>query len=406
MDHLTIQCRARKTNRFQKFRSYPSKNIINGLILTICFSMFSISYGQGGNHFSGHFAGHNYQGTYSALFGRFIAYNGGSGGCIGSHNSIFGIDAGIDLEFGSWNSYFGDEAGASNKSGNNNTYIGAHAGRRDHGSGNTFVGASTGHNSNNISNTGDNNSYFGYFAGRESHTGSRNSFFGAESGLFNAASNNSFLGYRSGRNNTTGDNNAFFGANAGGANTIGNRNTYLGTQAGINHFGNGNVFIGYQAGPVYNFLIASSGDNKLYINNDDSSTPLIYGEFDNRLIRIHGEFEAMGGVSSSSDFYAKEAIVNIDYQHILRQIDQLHISEWQYKDYPDSRHIGPMAQDFFTAFGLGSDDTKISTIDADGVALAALKALIQENEKLEKQLSDLMTQHERILELLKLENLH
>jgi hypothetical protein len=37
--------------------------------------------------------------------------------------------------------------------------------------------------------------------------------------------------------------------------------------------------------------------------------------------------------------------------------------------------MGPMAQDFYTAFGLGEDDRHITTVDADGVALAAIQAL-------------------------------
>jgi len=39
------------------------------------------------------------------------------------------------------------------------------------------------------------------------------------------------------------------------------------------------------------------------------------------------------------------------------------------------RHLGPMAQDFYSAFGVGVDDRHITSIDEDGVALAAIKAL-------------------------------
>ena len=38
-------------------------------------------------------------------------------------------------------------------------------------------------------------------------------------------------------------------------------------------------------------------------------------------------------------------------------------------------HAGPMAQNFYAAFGLGADDTHIATVDADGVALAAIQGL-------------------------------
>ncbi len=37
--------------------------------------------------------------------------------------------------------------------------------------------------------------------------------------------------------------------------------------------------------------------------------------------------------------------------------------------------MGPMAQDFRAAFGLGVNDTSIVTVDADGVALAAIQGL-------------------------------
>jgi hypothetical protein len=45
------------------------------------------------------------------------------------------------------------------------------------------------------------------------------------------------------------------------------------------------------------------------------------------------------------------------------------------------RHVGPMAQDFYAAFGTGVDDRHITSIDEDGVALAAIKAL---NAKLQR----------------------
>ncbi|HUU95494.1 MAG TPA: peptidase S74, partial [Phycisphaerae bacterium] len=60
------------------------------------------------------------------------------------------------------------------------------------------------------------------------------------------------------------------------------------------------------------------------------------------------------------------------------------------------RHMGPMAQDFHAAFGLGEDPLRISTIDADGVALAAVKALEartralqDENQELRETLAEL-----------------
>jgi hypothetical protein len=63
----------------------------------------------------------------------------------------------------------------------------------------------------------------------------------------------------------------------------------------------------------------------------------------------------------------------------------LPIDAWSYKSDRGVRHLGPMAQDFFAAFGTGVDDLHITSIDEDGVALAAIKALHTENEMLRSQ---------------------
>lgn len=68
-------------------------------------------------------------------------------------------------------------------------------------------------------------------------------------------------------------------------NNTGLYNTAIGRQAGQNAEGSGNVFIGYAAGR--NAL----GGNKLYIDNSSTDSPLIYGEFDNNLVRINGSLE-------------------------------------------------------------------------------------------------------------------
>ena len=52
------------------------------------------------------------------------------------------------------------------------------------------------------------------------------------------------------------------------------------------------------------------------------------------------------------------------------------IHEWNYKSQESGiRHVGPTAQDFYAAFGLGEDPLRIGTMDADGIALAGVKAL-------------------------------
>ncbi|MGE0360928.1 MAG: tail fiber domain-containing protein, partial [Vicinamibacterales bacterium] len=80
--------------------------------------------------------------------------------------------------------------------------------------------------------------------------------------------------------------------------------------------------------------------------------------------------------SSLSDVNRKEHFRDLDGETVLARIAAMPVREWSYKDQDGGiRHIGPTAQDFHAAFGLGEDPLRISTIDADGVALAAVRAL-------------------------------
>lgn len=84
--------------------------------------------------------------------------------------------------------------------------------------------------------------------------------------------------------------------------------------------------------------------------------------------------------SALSDSNAKTGVTAIDHRETLRKVSALPVTAWQYRHDPSRRYVGPMAQDFRAAFGLGFDDKHISTLDADGVALSALKGLIAELE--------------------------
>ena len=87
-----------------------------------------------------------------------------------------------------------------------------------------------------------------------------------------------------------------------------------------------------------------------------------------------------GTFVSASDRNTKDNIRPVDPRAVLDKVASMPVSEWSYKHDPSSRHVGPMAQDFRAAFGLGHDDKGIATVDADGVALAAIQGL---NEKVE-----------------------
>jgi len=87
---------------------------------------------------------------------------------------------------------------------------------------------------------------------------------------------------------------------------------------------------------------------------------------------------AAGGNSWSavSDRAAKEHFEPVDVRAVLDAVAAMPITTWNYKTQGDTvRHMGPMAQDFRAAFGLGVSDKLIDTIDPDGVALAAIQGL-------------------------------
>ena len=80
--------------------------------------------------------------------------------------------------------------------------------------------------------------------------------------------------------------------------------------------------------------------------------------------------------SCVSDRNQKKNIAPIDATTILDKVSRLPISTWTYRQEPPAvRHLGPMAQDFRAAFGLGDDDRTYFAVDAQGVALAAIQAL-------------------------------
>lgn len=101
-----------------------------------------------------------------------------------------------------------------------------------------------------------------------------------------------------------------------------------------------------------------------------------------------------GSWSSLSDRRLKTAIAPIDTGAVLDRLMAMPLTSWSYIAQGTTvRHVGPMAQDFAAAFGLGENDTTISTIDADGIALAAIQGL---NRRLTTENADLRARLEAL----------
>jgi hypothetical protein len=99
-----------------------------------------------------------------------------------------------------------------------------------------------------------------------------------------------------------------------------------------------------------------------------------------------GYLSSAGVWTDASDRALKHDFRPLDTRSVLEKVAWMPITSWSYKaEKPGIRHIGPMAQDFYKAFGLGLDDKHIGTIDEGGVALAAIQGLYGQNQALQGQ---------------------
>ena len=105
-------------------------------------------------------------------------------------------------------------------------------------------------------------------------------------------------------------------------------------------------------------------------------------------------------VNITSDRNAKEVFEQVDPRAVLEKVMHLPITSWQYKSEPGARHLGPMAQDFHQAFALGRDERHITSVDEDGVALAAIQGLNQKLEEKEAELARLHSENQALADRL------
>lgn len=263
--------------------SSTTSNIVyyNTTTSELTYGIFNIISGTTDTNYTyiGYNSGINSSGSGNTFLGKSNGINN-----TANDNTFIGHESGCFNSNGDSNTFVGYKSGYNNIGGYRNVMVGVNAGLSNtSGYYNTFVGYESG----SLNTTGSGNSFFGYASGNLNN-GSNNTFVGNLSGFQSNSSNSTFVGYQSGYN-TTGSNNVFVGAFVGQSNTTGTNNTYIGYGAGYSGInGASNVFIGYNAG--YN----ETGSNKLYISNSNTSNPLIYGEFDNNLLKINGNLYISG----------------------------------------------------------------------------------------------------------------
>ncbi|SHI32920.1 Chaperone of endosialidase [Hymenobacter daecheongensis DSM 21074] len=132
------------------------------------------------------------------------------------------------------------------------------------------------------------------------------------------------------------------------------------------------------------FRIYTSSDKTKGIIFHDGATSTTSGSYTpswfnyQYVISTHtGAYLSNGGTwTNASDRRKKHRFEAVAGEDVLRRLRQVPITRWSYRADPATvRHLGPMAQDFRRAFGLGADSISIGTVDADGVALAGVQAL-------------------------------
>ncbi|WP_163993858.1 tail fiber domain-containing protein [Pyxidicoccus caerfyrddinensis] len=169
--------------------------------------------------------------------------------------------------------------------------------------------------------------------------------------------------------------------------------------------GQGAVAIGYRVsansdyGMALGHRVTTGGFDGAFIWGDESTTTVASSTANNQfMLRAAGgvrlrtnatlttgcDLPAGSGVfSCTSDRNQKEGFQHVDGEEVLSRVARMPVQSWRYKDESQGvRHVGPVAQDFRAAFGLGTDDKSIGLLDIDGVNMAAIQALERRTQEL------------------------
>jgi hypothetical protein len=284
----------------------------------------------------------------------------------GFANTAVGRDA-LELNSnGTANTAVGRSALLLNTTGSRNTVIG--------------VGALQG------ANTGDNNTATGVSALQNNTTGYENTATGASALLNNQDGHlNTAVGFNALLSNNVGVGNTAIGWRALQANTAGG-NTAVGLNAlSTNTDGSNNTAIGQEANVSVPILFNATAIGSHAIV--DASNKIRLGD---RFVTV---IEGQVAFTWPSDRNQKENFRPVDGETVLEKIGSLTLTSWNYigHDPKQFRHYGPVAQEFFAAFGhdgigtIGSPTT-INSGDMEGILLIAVQALKERTEELGRQL--------------------
>jgi hypothetical protein len=144
------------------------------------------------------------------------------------------------------------------------------------------------------------------------------------------------------------------------------------------------------AGQTPLLIYANAGTNTLVL--DDTDRVGIGTSSPSEKLHVAGNILADGYVKELSDRNAKTGFAAVDKKALLERLAGMPLTTWSYKEEPGVRHIGPIAQDFYAAFGLGADETHLAALDTNGVALAAIQALQDQMVEKDTRIQNLESQ--------------
>ena len=110
---------------------------------------------------------------------------------------------------------------------------------------------------------------------------------------------------------------------------------------------------------------------------------IVDGDGPEMRLAANGNLTITGSLSQGSSRARKTAITPVDHADILQKVTALPVANWSWKDAETVRHIGPFAEDFHRIFNTGDSAHTSATLDASGVALAAIQALAHRTEALQ-----------------------
>lgn len=169
-----------------------------------------------------------------------------------------------------------------------------------------------------------------------------------------------------------------------------------------------------------NYVSTNSNSGSFIIGDKSTTTVLNNTAINQMMMRFDGGYYlysnsgASAGVSlahnggswaSISDSTKKYAFLPVNGEKVLNKISRFNLRSWSYKDQDSTkyRHYGPMAQEFYSAFGhdkygVIGNDTTIASLDFSGVNLIAIKALVQRTDKLKNKTDQLNELQEKLNE--------